>query len=235
MRTLWIFAAGLSGWLPAAVASPVTLEDHARIQGAALAYAESIATERAPAGATVRVAAARLDPRLRLARCPADLQTFITQGQTAMPTSIGVRCDAGTSWSLYVPVRVEVLANVVVLAGPVSRGDSLSPADVRLELHDIARLSGGYLTDIDDVEGMALRRLARPGTVLNDSLLEPERIIRRGERVRLQSGAGGFAVQGEGEALTDAAAGERVRIRNVDSGIVIEGIARSPGLVVMRR
>jgi flagella basal body P-ring formation protein FlgA len=39
----------------------------------------------------------------------------------------------------------------------------------------------------------------------------------------------------EGEALADAARGERVRVRNMASGTVVEGVVAAAGVVHMRR
>jgi flagella basal body P-ring formation protein FlgA len=185
----------------------------------------------APSDATVRVTANRLDSRLRLPACQAEPESFVPAGRSGMPTSIGVRCTVGPAWSMYVPVRVELITNVVVLRNPGARGERLTADQLGLEARDVSRMTNGYLSEIDAVAGMVLRRQVQPGTVLTSALIEKEKIVRRGEQVRLQMGGGVFAVSVTGEALADAASGERVRIRNTDSGRVIEGIAEAPGLV----
>lgn len=216
-------------------AATTNLESHDRIRSVAEAHAESLATALAPAGASVTVSASRLDTRLRLPACAVEPESFTNPGQTGMPSSVGVRCPDGAAWSLYVPVRVEVVADVVVLAAPAARGERLTADRVRLEPRDIARISGGYLTELAAVDDMVLRRQAQIGSVLNASLVEPERIVRRGERVRLNAGGGLLAVTVEGEALDDAARGERVKVRNVSSGIVVEGRVEAAGLVSVER
>ncbi|HEX6993041.1 MAG TPA: flagellar basal body P-ring formation chaperone FlgA [Gammaproteobacteria bacterium] len=218
--------------LAAATAAGAELEDHARIRSLAEAHALEAARSFAPAGARVSVEAARLDPRLRLAACPVVPETFSAPGHgLAALASIGVRCPATPGWSLYVPVEVEVLVDVVVLAAPAATGEALAASDLRLEPANVVRLGAGYLTRIEDAEGQVLKRPVRPGTVLTAALLERPTLVRRGQRVELVAGGAALAVRSEGEALSDAAEGERVRVRNVRSRTVVEGVVAADGTV----
>ena len=219
----------------ASIAAADAIEDHERIRATAETYAASVTTSLAPAGANIRATATRLDPRLRLPACSAAISAFGMSGQTGIPSSVGVRCDGERPWSIYVPVRVEVIADVVVLAAVAERGAPLRAEQLRLEPRDVGGLIRGYLTDIAATEGMVLTRPLQPGAVLDPSVLAPERIVRRGERVHLRAESGPLKVSMEGEALADAARGERVRVRNMASGTVVEGIVAEVGVVQMRR
>lgn len=207
-------------------------ESHDRIRAVAERHATAIGREHAPAGATIRAESSRLDPRLRLAACATEPETFTPPGQRpGAHVNVGIRCPNAPSWSLYVPVRLEVSAAVVVLAGPAARGEVLRPTQLRVEQRDVARLGGDWLTDPDQAEGMVLRRLVQPGSVLTGSMLERPSIVRRGDRVRLEAAGSAFAVHSEGEALSDAAAGDRVRVRNLHSRTVVEGVVEPSGVV----
>lgn len=216
-------------------AATTPLESLERIASVAVTHAQDLATALAPADATVNVKAGRLDSRLRLPACAVEPESFSNPGQTGMPSSVGVRCPSGAAWSLYVPVQVQVIADVVVLTTPISRGDQLTRDQVRLEPRDIGRMSSSYLTDTAEVEGMVATRQAQLGTVVNSSILERERIIRRGEHVQVSVMSSTLAVAMEGEALADAARGDRVKVRNLASGRVIEGTVSGAGLVVIGR
>lgn len=232
-RTLGVLAVLLLAASRVAAASGI--EDHARIRSTAETYAVTVAAGLAPAGASVRATAARLDSRLRLPVCSEALSAFGMAGQTGIPSSVGVRCEGERPWSIYVPVRVEVIADVVVLAAVAERGARLGAEQLRLEPRDVSGLIRGYLTDIAATEGMVLTRVTQPGTVLDPTLLAPERIVLRGERVQLRAGSGPLQVSVEAEALADAARGERVRVRNLSSGTVLEGVVAEAGVVQMRR
>jgi flagellar basal body P-ring formation protein FlgA len=207
-------------------------EDHERIRSLAEAYARELAQQIAPANATIKAEAARLDPRLRLPACPVSPQTFRQVESFAGRTTVGVRCPAGPGWSLYVPVRTQIIADVVVLSAPLARGAVLSADTLRLDARDITSLSTGYLTTVADAEGMLLRRPVTIGTVLTPALLERPRLVRRGDRVRIRAADRIIAVTSEGEALADAAEGDRLKVRNTRSGLVIEGVVDAGGGLV---
>lgn len=218
------------------VAQSVTsAEELGRIRSAAERFALQHAEGLAPLDADVKVTAGRLDSRLRLEACSHEPEAFMAPGQHGIPSSVGVRCTGESSWTLYVPVRVEVLTDVLVLTVPAERGEHLTANHVRVEKRDVAGITQSYLTDLDAIAGMVMRRRALAGTVLNGAVLERETIVERGERVRLEAGGGALSVSVEGEAMADAARGDRVRVKNIASGVVVEGTASEPGLVVLDR
>ncbi|TVS09785.1 MAG: flagella basal body P-ring formation protein FlgA [Gammaproteobacteria bacterium] len=208
-------------------------ESHDRIRMLAERHAVAMGRSHAPADAEVRAESSRLDPRLRLAPCKVEPETFSPPGQRpGANVNVGLRCPTAPAWSLYVPVRLEVTAEVVVLGAPASRGDTLTTSQLRLERRDVARLGGDWITELEQAEGMMLRRLVQPGAVITQAMLERPSIVRRGDRVRIQSSGGAFAVSSEGEALSDAAAGDRLRVRNLHSRTVIEGVVDRHGKLI---
>ena len=62
-------------------------------------------------------------------------------------------------------------------------------------------------------------------------VLEAPRLVRRGERVTITARADGIDVRMAGKALMDGTAGERIRVRNINSDRVIEATVASPGMV----
>lgn len=208
-------------------------ESHDRIRSLAETFALERARSSAPSGAELKAEAARLDPRLTLPACANPPETFDPPGRsTGSQAVVGVRCAAGAAWSIYVPVRLEMIVPVVVLTAPVARGEALGAAALRLEPRNVAGLTGGYLTARTEAEGKILRRAVAPGTILNAALLDRPRLIRRGERVRIRVGTASFMVDSEGEALADAAEGDHLRVRNTRSARVVEGVVDSEGNVV---
>ncbi len=173
------------------------------------------------------------DPRLRLAVCRTKLRVFTPPGQnTVGGTVVGVRCtDANNPWSLYVQASVALNRPVLVARYPMSRGTVLSSSDVVLVDKDVARMTQGYLVDIDKVNGMVLKYSVTAGTVLRPSLLQPPMVIKRGDHVVLMAQGGGIQVKMEGMALTDGAVGDVIRVRNLSSHRVVQGTVVSAGVV----
>ncbi len=231
-QSLPIWLCGLALFGAASHSAATELQDHQQLRDLAEAKALELSRDQAPNGASVSVRTSSIDPRLRLAACAVEPEAFSPQNIRPGGTlSIGVRCPTSPSWSLYVPVQVEVAAEVLVLATGRARGEALSANDLRLERQDLSRLNGGYMTDIEDAQDMVLRRAVRPGTVLTSSMIERPRLIQRGQRVRLIAGAGSLTVSGEAEALGDAAEGDRVRVRSLASRRIVEGVVDAQGHV----
>ena len=226
-RTGWLMAALLLAGSGAAAHEP-----QRNILAEATAFMEATAAEAHGAGFEVSVSAGPLDDRLRLRACGDGLEAFNAPGtRTAGNTTVGVRCHGPVSWTLYVPVQIEVHGEVVVLGQPLPRGSVLQPAHLRLERQDVGRLSNGYLGNLEEARDMVLRRALQAGTVLTPQMVEPPRLVERGQHVLLVADTGPVAVRVQAEALADGALGERVRVRNLSSQKIIEARVLSHGVV----
>jgi len=78
---------------------------------------------------------------------------------------------------------------------------------------------------------MVLRRALQTGTVLTPQMVEPPRLVQRGQRVLLLAETGSVAVRVEAEAMGNGALGDRVRVRNLSSQNIVEGRVLSHGVV----
>jgi flagella basal body P-ring formation protein FlgA len=183
----------------------------------------------------VNVSVGRLDSRLRMPRCSQPLQPFWPAGGKRLGNvTVGLRCEAPKSWSLYVQAQVQQLAPVVVTGRPLSRGEVLGLQDVELVGHDLARLHSGYYGAPDEVAGMVMKRSVKAGMVLTPALLKPQLLIKRGEKVTILADTGAVQVRMEGKALMDGARGQVIRVRNLSSKREVEAAVVAPGIVQVR-
>ena len=181
---------------------------------------------------TLTVEAGRLDPRLRLQACDEALEAFTAAGQAISGnTSIGVRCSAPRAWTIFVPVRVSREQSVVILSRSLQRDARLNADVLSLVVRDTSQLGFGYFTRVEEVEGLTLRRAAAAGTIINPSLVAVPPTIRRGEQVTLIAQRSGIAIRAPGRALSDAQIGQTLRVRNLSSERVVEGVVMGPGEV----
>ncbi|MCX9157960.1 flagellar basal body P-ring formation chaperone FlgA [Niveibacterium sp. 24ML] len=161
--------------------------------------------------------------------CPA-LQLGLPAGQRAWgKTTVGVRC-AAPSWAMYVPARVVIEGSYLVAARPLAAGARLESADWEIRTGDIASQPPGVLTDPSQALGRTLRQPVSGGLALRSNQLLVVQAVERGQRVRVTSSGGGFEVANEGVALAAAAEGQVVQVR-LDSGRVLQGVARAGGRV----
>ena len=98
---------------------------------------------------------------------------------------------------------------------------------------DLTRYSRDVLLDFRQVIGKMTATSVAAGQPIRQIQLRAPHVITRGQKVRLMATGKGFSVSTEGSALTNAAAGELVQIRN-STGRVISGLAHQDGYVEIR-
>jgi flagella basal body P-ring formation protein FlgA len=107
----------------------------------------------------------------------------------------------------------------------------LGTKDVAVEQRDLTTLPPGYLDDPAIAVGLTASRAIAGGAVLTNQQLLGTRAVQRGQTVTLVADAGGMSVRMAGRAMTDGLINQRVRVENLSSGKIVEGIARSEQVV----
>lgn len=183
-------------------------------------------------GTPVSVRVSPLDPRLRLSACQSTPQPSWPPGARRLgSTTVALRCSDPAPWEVFVTAYIRQTANVLVTTRPLARGAVLTAADLQYQPHDLAHLPRGFETDVARVLGLQLKRRLASGEVLTPQVLTAPVLVRRGHRVSVVAVAHAMRVASRGVALNDAAAGETLRVRSLDSGRVIEGVVTGEGQV----
>lgn len=178
----------------------------------------------------VSVHTGAIDPNLKLAQCP-NVQVFLPTGSRAWgKTSVGVRCNAPSVWTIYVQATVNVAAQYLVAATPLAQGRVVTSQDLLFESGDLTQLPAGVFTDLDQAIGRTVNISMNAGTVLRQEMLKLPPVVQRGQTVMLTSIGKGFSVSAEGQAVTNANEGQVVQVK-VASGQIVAGIARNGGQV----
>lgn len=171
----------------------------------------------------IEVAWGAVDGRLRLAACE-KVQVYVPDGATLWGRSrVGVRCERGAvRWNVFVPVMVRAIGRGVVPAAPLMAGAKLEVGDLRLAEVDLAADASAAVLAVDAVVGRVLARNVAAGVSLRQDHLRPRRYFSVGDPVRLVVKGSGFAVNGEGQALTPGDEGQCARVRT-ESGRIVCG------------
>ena len=184
-----------------------------------------------PGAVSFTVSAA--DTQLNLPACTA-LDPFMPAGSRLWGnTSVGIRCNGATPWSIYVPVEVRVVADVVHSTRPLAQNQPIVEGDITLQKADLTRLPAGVLTEMRQAVGKTVTGSIGGGQPLRHDSLRSPIIIHQNQSVKLMVQGRGFSVSAEGRALVAAAEGQPVQVR-VQSGQVVSGVARNGALVEMR-
>jgi len=180
----------------------------------------------------VTFTAAELDSRLRVAACPAPL---VTTGKLPRGTQarvlVRVACNGTVHWSLNVPVDIRHASDVLVLRRAVGRGEIIRAEDVLVQPRELPGLTSPFVSRTSDLGGRLTRRPIPEGTAVTADALDAPLLIHRGQSVVLAARAGGIEVRAPGIALADAGAEQRVRVRNLNSLKIVEGVADTAGVV----
>lgn len=92
-------------------------------------------------------------------------------------------------------------------------------------------LATGYAKDVTEVNGMVSTRTLLPGRTITVSHLRYPFTVRRGAEVALTYDNNGLKISARGTPLQDGSTGETVKVRNVDSGLIVSGTVLEDGSI----
>jgi len=179
---------------------------------------------------TVNYSVGALDARTTLAACPT-LEAFLPVGARLWGNStVGVRCVGGTTWTVYVPVTVRVIASYLVTARPLGQGQTIAAIDLAMLNGDLTQLPAGIVTDPRQATGRMLAISVTAGQPLRQDMLRMPLAVQQGQTVRLMTTGHGFQVTAEGRAVNNAADGQLAKVQTA-SGQTVSGIAHANSVV----
>jgi len=210
---------------PSSARTPAT-QDPATLAAAAQRY---LRDQLAGVPGTVRIT---LDPinAERLPACDALLPQQPRPRPLRPRMSVGVRCAAPQAWTVCVQASVSVAGRYYVAARPIQAGRIIGPGDLEPRDADLATLSPTVLADASRIIGMQAASRITAGQPIRATALRSAQSVERGQNVSLLINGQGFTVSGEGQALENAAQGDRVQVRTA-SGQIVSGIVKQAGQV----
>ena len=160
-------------------------------------------------------------PMANRARSPMtiDLIDLTTNAETGMfDARVSARLESGEHSLIGIKGRIEEMLPVVVPTRTHRRGETLTAREFEIRFEPSSRLREGVVESVALVDGKESRKpLRRDQPVYAADLIEP-RLIRQGEIVEVVFKAPGLELAAFAEALDEGAAGEIVRLANLDSG-----------------
>lgn len=189
----------------------LSAEEHALAQIDHSQFEDAIAT------------AGSLDTRLQLKKCSIPFETFSTgaMNNTSRMT-VGVRCSGLNPWTLYVPVTISALVNVVFSSRALTRGALLNAEDLQVQQVPLNKLPAGYLSDPSQVTNFELIRPLNVGSPVTLNAVRPRNVVQQGQEVTIKAQISGLQVRMTGKALKNGQSGDLIPVRNLRSGRTIE-------------
>lgn len=205
-------------------------EPHQNIIDTAVSYLQSLPPAH-PAQTRTEVTPGSLDRRLKLSQCNTPLSADLSNKQALGRVSVEVSCSDKKSWKIRIPATVSVYVPVAITQKPVPRRKQLLKSDVFYEERDISKLFKGYYTKNDDINGLIARVQIKANTPLSPGLVQPPKMVKRGQNIDLFVKTRSYEIHSEGKALSDGARGDVIRVKNNRSSRIVEGTVVGPGIV----
>jgi flagella basal body P-ring formation protein FlgA len=144
----------------------------------------------------------------------------------AAATGLAILLAAGLGPALADDALYAVVPTQIIYAGDVISAAHLQEVEVTNP-----NLTGDYARKIVDVDGMISKRTLLPGRTISVSGLRVPYAVSRGSSVRLTFAIGSMIISASGTPLQDAAIGDLIKVRNIDSGITVSGTVMADGTV----
>lgn len=136
---------------------------------------------------------------------------------------------AASLWA--VPQAAFAQPYAVVPTQTVYPGETLTASQLEEVPVTNPNIAGGYAQSIAEVEGMISKRTLLPGRTIPVASLRPPYAINRGANIRLTFTLGSMTISASGTPLTDASVGDVIKVRNLDSGVIVTGTVLADGTV----
>ena len=167
--------------------------------------------------------AGSLDTRLQLKKCDMPVETFsnAAMNNTSRMT-VGVRCNGENPWTLYVPVTISALVDVVFARRALTRGALIGAEDLEVQQLPLKKLPFAYLSDPKQIIDFELIRAINAGMPISLNAVRPRNIVQQGQEVIIKAQIAGLQVKMAGKALKNGQSGDLIPVKNLKSGRTVE-------------
>lgn len=183
-----------------------------------------------PPGAQAQVNFVKNDKRIGSPQCPVALFANSQNNPMWGRTFVQVQCVGSDTAPFFLGVDVKVWVPVLVLKKPVQSGQPLSMDDVELRTMNVSELKQGWVSDLAHVSNKKAVRQLWPGTLLKQTHLRGQSMVKSGDTVKVVMKGKGFSVGGTAVAMGEAELGEVIKIKT-GQGKILHGVAKEALLV----
>ncbi len=187
-------------------------------------------TQSAGLPGELTITAGAVDARMNLPICTLPEAFLPPGGRLWGKTTVGVRCNAPSPWTIYLTATIRVVGDYVTAAVPLAPGQTVGAQDVTKVKGDLTAMPNGIVTDPAQAIGRTVAISVQAGTPLRRDILRGQKVVQSGQIVKLVSVGNGFRVVADGKALGNGTEGQIVQASTAN-GQVVSGIARANGIV----
>lgn len=152
-------------------------------------------------------------------------------GNTRLWGNLTVLAQCGNE-KRYLQVMVAATGNYVVASQAIPRGGILQPDSVTLKRGRLDQLPPRTMLDISQAQDAVTLRDLTAGQPVQLTMLRQAWRVKAGQKVQVIASGDGFSVNGEGQALNNAAVAQNARVR-MPSGQIVSGMVNADGNILI--
>jgi len=141
--------------------------------------------------------------------------------------------DRPNAVTMQVAGRVHELVSVPILHSRLRNGDIIRQKDVDTRMLRVDHLDRNAFTSADQVIGMSARRTLLSGKPLTSNDVREPQMVSRGSMVIMTYRTANMSITAHGTARENGTTGDTVRVRNTNSGKIIEAVVTGPDSVAV--
>jgi len=133
-----------------------------------------------------------------------------------------------------VTFKTEIYAPVAVASGTIGKFQIIKSSDVKISYKNIPSLNDGYYISGKNIAGREAKFFITAGSPFTSANTERKRIINFGNAVNIIYSSSGLILKTRGMALQAGALNSVIRVKNIESGAVLNCIVKSDKTVAVR-
>lgn len=152
---------------------------------------------------------------------------------TPFIVSIEITVDRRVVKRLSVTAQAEAFANLMVAQHPINAGERVSLDDLQWQVTKITQPLASYLRDPQDLTGIASRARLEVGQPLTKENTFHDIVVKLGSTVRILGKFDQLVIEVPGQARANGRVGERIQVKNLLSGNLIQATVLNENMVMV--
>ena len=201
------------------------------------AVERAIVNDPRAAGAAARVARLDLPATIEVPAGATEVRAAIGGGRdlfSPFTAAIEIWADDRVLRRMNVTAQAEAFAPVMVLTRDLAAGARVREEDVTTEMRRLTRAVSAYVRDVKALRGVGLKRALARGEPLTADVMIAEITVKPGDPVRIIGESGLVYIEVKGEARSAGRIGDRIQVKNAQSGILLQAVVEDEGVVRIR-
>jgi flagella basal body P-ring formation protein FlgA len=145
--------------------------------------------------------------------------------------SIEMLVDGRVVRRLSATAQISVSMPVLVATRDIRQNERIRETDVQIEVARLDHPVSFYLRDVSDLRGRAANRVIARGETITTNSVVSGIVVKPGDSVRIIGKSGALQIAVAGEARAAGRIGDRIQVKNLQSGILLQAIVVDEGLV----